>query len=174
MGKLLKPTWLINHYKYIDPAQLKKHGYSGVILDLDNTILPWNQEYPTDELADWIEMHKKAGTKIYLLSNNKQKRVAKVAESLDIDYQSFALKPSRRSFKKALDVLGLAKDEVLVIGDQIITDVLGANRLGIDCVLVKPLVKSDTPYTWVNRLIEKLLHNGLDINLKKDWGTTLE
>ena len=115
-----------------------------------------------------------AGVKIYILSNNKVERVAKVAEPLGIPYKAGALKPRRKNFQLALDALGTSQANTIMIGDQIMTDIIGANRAKMASILVKPIARNDNFYTWANRAIERLALKLVGIKRKGDWGDQLD
>lgn len=174
MKGLLTPTWTLNTPYDLKAADLLAHGIQGVIVDLDNTLLAWNVLDHTDELSQWILELRNSGVQAFLLSNNTTERVRRVAEPLDIPFQANALKPRRDKFKIAIDYMQLPKEEIVVIGDQIMTDVIGANRKGLRSILVKPIVKSDIIWSFVNRRLERLVFYWLGIDPTTDWGTTLD
>ena len=166
MKRYITPSWTINSVYDIQPQDLLKRGYEAAIIDLDNTV--------TEEMADWISRMTQAGVKIYILSNNKVERVAKVAEPLGIPYKAGALKPRRKNFQLALDALGTSQANTIMIGDQIMTDIIGANRAKMASILVKPIARNDNFYTWANRAIERLALKLVGIKRKGDWGDQLD
>ena len=100
-----------------------------------------------------------------------------MAEPLDLSYTANALKPFRPNFKAALALLaeqGVAPNQVVMIGDQVMTDVVGANRMGLPCILVKPIAKHDNIYTWLNRTLERQAMRWVGIDRLGDWGQTLD
>lgn len=151
------PTWMIERIYQLTPEQLKKHNIKGVITDLDNTLIAWNNPDGTPELRAWLSTMKEAGIPVVILSNNNQKRVARVANQLGVLYTADAKKPSRRGYKRALDKLGVQPDEAVIVGDQLMTDVFGGNRFGIRSILVMPLVETDMVWTLLNRRLEKII-----------------
>ena len=171
MKRYITPSWTINSVYDIQPQDLLKRGYEAAIIDLDNTVIAWNY---TEEMADWISRMTQAGVKIYILSNNKVERVAKVAEPLGIPYKAGALKPRRKNFQLALDALGTSQANTIMIGDQIMTDIIGANRAQMASILVKPIARNDNFYTWANRAIERLALKLVGIKRKGDWGDQLD
>jgi len=98
---------------------------------------------------------------VLLLRHNKEARVKHFAEPLGIPYIHKAKKPLRNAFYNALIQLGLRPNEVVMVGDQLLTDVMGANRLGLHTVLVKPVAQSDGLVTKLNRFIERRVFNDL-------------
>lgn len=155
------PTWMIERIYQLTPEQLAKHNVKGIIADLDNTLIAWNNPDGTPELRSWLKMMDEAGIPVVILSNNNYKRVKRVADQLGIQFSSAAKKPSRKGFRRAIDKLGLSNDEVVIVGDQLLTDVFGGNRLGIRSILVMPLVESDMVWTLLNRKIEKYIFKKL-------------
>ncbi|MBG9980911.1 YqeG family HAD IIIA-type phosphatase [Facklamia sp. DSM 111018] len=174
MKKFLTPTYLINSIYLIHPEDLKRRNIKGMIVDLDNTLIAWDQLDHTKELENWAQEFIQAGIQIFILSNNYNHRVERVVEPLDIPYKAGAFKPSRRNFKLAMEYMELERDEVVVIGDQIMTDVIGAKRLGLKVILVKPIVEHDSIYTIINRNIEKIALKIIGIDRKSDWGESIE
>ena len=134
---------------------LESLGIKCLIFDLDNTLMSIDDEYPSDKVCDLIKILKKK-FEIWILSNNSdRKRLDKVANVLKIDYISFALKPFSFGFKKVLKKTNYNPNEVCIIGDQIMTDILGGNKLGIYTVLLEPIGVKDLKITSINRILEK-------------------
>lgn len=174
MKKYVTPTWKINSIYSIRGADLSAHGYRAAVVDLDNTLLAWDVLEHSEEMAEWIADLEQAGISVYLLSNNNPGRVAKVADPLALPYTASALKPLSKSFKAAVDHLATPNENIVVIGDQIMTDVIGANRFGLDVILVKPIAQNDIIYTWFNRKLEALIMKIIGIDRIGDWGNSLE
>lgn len=136
--------------------KLYENGKKKILIDVDNTMLPYDLEYPTEEIKTLFNEVKKIGFEIVLLSNNNKIRVSKVASELNIDYFAKAYKPLKKGFKRALKKLKCEKDEVITIGDQLMTDVLGSNRCNLDAILVKAIKrKTEKWYTKLNRKREE-------------------
>ncbi|SEK29837.1 hypothetical protein SAMN04488700_2268 [Carnobacterium iners] len=165
MLNIFKPTWMIDAIYHLTPEQLKKQHIKAVLTDLDNTLIAWNNPDGTQELIEWIQVMKDAGIPVIVLSNNSAPRVKKVAQILDLEYVSRAIKPTVIGFKKAEAKLNLPKEDILMVGDQIMTDIWGANLAGIRTVLVKPIIDSDAWNTKLNRYMELHIMNYL---IKKD------
>ena len=175
MIKWLKPTWMVKSIYSITPAQLEKNNIKAVLTDLDNTLIAWNDPEATEESILWIENMKKNGIPVIILSNNSDKRVKVVAEHLGLDYIPRSLKPSRRGLRLAQEKLGLPKEQILMVGDQVMTDVLASNRFGVRNVLVKPILASDAWNTKLNRFIELNVMKALiQSNPNIKWGDSLE
>ena len=149
----------------VDIQDLLAQGRDSVLLDLDNTMLPWKDSHLPEETVVWIEEAKAAGLKVCIVSNTHYpRRLAQIAEQIEVPYVSRALKPRPYGFLKALDVLSTVPERAVVIGDQVLTDVWGGNRAGIFTILVDPLHPREFVGTKVSRLIER----GILCLLKRD------
>lgn len=150
-----KPTWLIERIYQIKPNDFRSQGFKAVLVDLDNTLIAWDNPNGTKELRDWLEEMSQAEIPVLVVSNNNAKRVSKAVEPFGIMFVSRAMKPFSLGIKRALKQLNLNKNEVVFIGDQLMTDIRAANRVGLKSILVRPLVESDAWNTKINRAREK-------------------
>src|SRR5699024_1650018 len=125
---LFLPNKHVNHIYDITPAFLQSKNIKGMIVDLDNTLLPWGMAHATEEVIEWLRKMKEASIQVTILSNNNADRVFIFAETLEAPFVSRAKKPVRRAFLKAQKMMNLNKEEIIVVGDQLLTDVLGGNR----------------------------------------------
>lgn len=135
---------------------LLEHNIKAVLLDIDNTLIDYDNNIIIG-LEKWVEDVKKHNIKLCILSNtNNKKKAEKMAKKLDIPYIYFAKKPFKFGFNRAKKVVNIEDSKnIAVIGDQILTDVLGANRCGMYSILVAPLKEKDIFVTKFNRIIEK-------------------
>lgn len=141
----------------IDYDELQKQGISALFFDLDNTIIGYDEAKLQKEHVELIQKLQKT-FKIVILSNTNFKRVSIALTDLDVPYIWYATKPLKRGFKKALKMIGVAKEKVMMIGDQLMTDVFGSNRVGLKAILVKSVKrKSDRKITKFNRKIENFV-----------------
>lgn len=159
MLELFLPKMQVNNVYELTPELLKKNLIKGIIVDLDNTLAAWNVAHPDEATIQWIEGMIKSDIKVVIFSNNNKKRVDKFVENLDVHSIPNANKPLSKQFKQAQKWLGLSEGEIAVIGDQLLTDILGGNRVGFFTILVTPLVQSDAAITTFNRQTEKLILN---------------
>ena len=120
----------------IDYRKLYQKGYRGLIFDIDNTLVPHGEDSTAQVDALFVHIHE-AGLKTLLLSNNDEERVLRFLKNIDSLYICDADKPNVRGYLQAVQMLGIRKEEALVIGDQVFTDILGANRSGLASILVK-------------------------------------
>jgi HAD superfamily phosphatase (TIGR01668 family) len=169
MLKQLVPNLQVSSIYDIDLDALEQQGIKGIITDLDNTLVAAEYPMATPELIRWLDTLQNRGFKVVVVSNNNQTRVSKFADPLNVPYIHRAKKPSNISFKKALKLLGLEREKVVVIGDQMFTDVLGGNRMGLYTILVIPIaIGEEGFFTKINRTMEKI---ALRWMRKKGWMT---
>jgi HAD superfamily phosphatase (TIGR01668 family) len=129
----------------------------GIILDLDNTVIGYGcNDIPPDVVA-WVAQARARGFKMVLLSNNFTERARRVSEELGVPAIAGALKPLPMGFLRALAILGTSKEQTIVVGDQLFTDVLGANLVGIRAILTRPIAPRDWLGTRVLRFFERLV-----------------
>jgi len=156
---LIYPKIYLENVRQITIEILNKNNIKALILDVDNTLIDFdkNMEEGTKE---WCEDLKKQGIKFCILSNsNKVEKVKKVAEELGIAYFYFGTKPFKRGFKKAINYLGENSENIAAVGDQIFTDIIGANRCKMYSILVKPIKEKDLLITKIKRPLENMIIN---------------
>lgn len=145
---------------YLDSAytvpyeQLRDKGFQGVIFDVDNTLVPHGA--PADRRAVRLFEHLRAlGMRTCLLSNNKEPRVKSFAGQVDSPYLYKGGKPGVRGYEKAMRIMGTARANTLFVGDQLFTDVYGANRASIFSILVKPVNPREEIQIVLKRFLER-------------------
>ena len=147
-GEYLDSTYVINFDK------LYNEGYKAVIFDVDNTLVPHGA--PADERAISLFAHlKELGYSCMLLSNNKEPRVKMFNDAVNVNYIYKANKPSPKNYRKAMEIMGTTTENTLFVGDQIFTDVMGANIAGIRTILVKPIHPKEEIQIVLKRIPEK-------------------
>lgn len=160
---LIKTYFMPNDYVQsvfqIDVEKLANSGFKGIITDLDNTLVGWDVKTPTKEIQEWFKKANDLGLTITIVSNNNEKRVSGFSKDLDVDFIFKARKPMGRAFKKAIQHMNIKPEETIVIGDQMLTDVLGGNNNGLYTIMVVPVKKTDGFLTRLNRIIERRLLN---------------
>lgn len=148
------PNMYQKNIKDINYKKLKKLGIKCLIFDLDNTIALIDQHVITDDTKRLL-MELKNDFQIIIISNNITKRVKSYADYLECDFVANAAKPLSKGYQKIKKKYGLKKEEMCMIGDQIVTDIYGGNHYGMFTILVDPLGKKDLKITSLNRFIEK-------------------
>ncbi|MDU4959779.1 MAG: YqeG family HAD IIIA-type phosphatase [Sporomusaceae bacterium] len=154
MLRLLCPRMMFNTVLEVDADRLRRQGIGGVVLDLDNTLLPWGGEAIAPEVSVWLRGLLAANMKAGFVSNNHTSRVSALAAQFAIPYAARALKPSGRGFRQVMAAMQLPPEQVAVIGDQLFTDILGGNRLGCWTIWVKPLSNHEFIGTKITRQLE--------------------
>lgn len=155
----LYPKAYLKNVKEITIEFLRNNNIKALILDVDNTLIDFNKKM-LDNVEKWCEELKLQGIKICILSNSdKKEKVEMVANKLKIPYIYFGMKPFKRGFKKALKILEEENKDTAVVGDQIFTDVIGANRCKMFSILVEPIDKKDLLITKIKRPIENFIIN---------------
>jgi uncharacterized protein len=137
---------------------LVEAGIETVLLDLDNTLVGWQRHDISKAVHEWIAALKQAGMKLCLVSNTRHgARLKALSAELDIPYVRRAWKPRKKGFLNAMKDLGAEPSKTIMIGDQMFTDVLGGNRLGIYTVMVRPMARREFFGTKISRAAEYLL-----------------
>lgn len=153
----LYPNVYLTNIKEITLELLNKNKIRGLILDVDNTLIDYDKNL-LEGAKEWCDNLKQNNIKICILSNtNKVKKVEKVAKILDLEYLYFAHKPNKKGFYKAQKLLGLKVEEIATVGDQVFTDVLGGNKVGMFTILTKPIDERDIIITKIKRPFEKIV-----------------
>lgn len=151
------PNAYFNKVEEITIEFLQRNKIKALILDIDNTLIDYNHVM-TESVEKWARDLKGQGVKLYIVSNtSKKKKVKKVAGKLDIPYVFFAKKPLKIGFKKAQKYLKENSENIAVVGDQIFTDVIGANRMHLFSILVKPIAEKDIFITKIKRPLENFV-----------------
>ncbi len=144
----------------IDYIKLQKKGIKCLLFDLDNTLIPVKTEEPTKkvkELFDELERD----FKVIIISNSGRKRLIPFKEGLNVDVAASSKKPFKTKYLKILEIYKYKEHEIAAIGDQLLTDVLGANRSGITSILVNPIGDYEKFCTKINRFFEKFVYSYL-------------
>lgn len=139
----------------IDVDSLKKLHITTIMTDLDNTLLPWNSDKYDLSLRKWLNQMAKNNIEVMVVTNNSYERTEKAVEQLPVSIVARAVKPLPFTIMRHLRENGINKENVLFVGDQVMTDVLAGNGAGLKTVLVKPLVNTDAKKTRVNRFFER-------------------
>ena len=150
------PKDYVNSTYEIDFEALYRKGYRSIIFDIDNTLVPHGA--PADERAiALIKRLKKIGYQITMLSNNKEPRVKMFCDVVSLPYIYKAGKPNQEKYRLEMQQMGTNKKNTLFVGDQIFTDVWGANKAGIYSILVKPIHPKEEIQIVLKRILEKVV-----------------
>lgn len=141
--------YTINYHKLID------RGIKCLLFDLDNTCIPYTEKEPTKELKILFDKLKDLGFKIIIFSNSPKKRLEPFKKNLNVDCCAKAGKPRKKKFIKILTLYNLNLSDVAIIGDQLVTDIYGGNKVGITTIFVNKISNIDMPFTKFYRYIER-------------------
>ena len=156
MRHMLYPDEYMDSTYAIDFKKLYKDGYRGILFDIDNTLVPHGA--PADEraIALFKEL-KQIGFTTCLISNNKEPRVKSFCDKVDSDYIFKAGKPKCFGYEKAMERMGTDRSNTLFVGDQIFTDIYGANRTGIRTIMVRYIHPKEEIQIVLKRKLEKIV-----------------
>ena len=155
---LFRPKEIIQRFDSFDINKYRELGFNAILVDIDNTIAYPDKEISASlEAINFINSLKENGFKVILMSNNTRRRVKPYADSLNIDFNYWSFKPLPFSYLYIIYKYNLDRKKVISFGDQLITDCLGANLVGIYPIYVKQLVPEDTRMTRINRLLERFI-----------------
>ena len=154
LANLLQPSLILGGpVTLITPAILSQYALEGLILDVDETLVPWQNADVSPALSEWVDQMRTCTSSLWLVSNNlSQPRISHIAKSLNLPYILGAGKPSKRKLKLAIEQMNLPTTNVAMVGDRLFTDILGGNRLGLFTILVEPMLEeteqSDRSLSW--------------------------
>ncbi|MCL2212380.1 MAG: YqeG family HAD IIIA-type phosphatase [Oscillospiraceae bacterium] len=166
MKKLFQPTNYYNDISSIPADYFVKRGIEGVICDIDNTLINYDETHPTPEAMQFLNSLKEQGIKVVLASNNTKNRVKTFNSDLGLPAYANSTKPlSRRVFTRAMKIMGTTRDNTAVIGDQVFTDVLGTKFCGIKhVILVRPIKPASNIFSRTKRGAEQWFLKGFTNN----------
>lgn len=151
------PDIYVKSIYYIDYEKLKERGIKCLLFDLDNTLAPLSIKKPNKKLKELILKLKNLGFKIIIFSNNGKTRLKPFKEELEVDCAFSCKKPMKKKFNLILNEYKYIVSEVAIIGDNLMTDILGGNKVGITTILVNPISNKETPQAKISRLCEKII-----------------
>lgn len=154
MDKLIPDMYQKSIY-HINYEKLKDSGIKCLLFDLDNTCVPTKEKNPNKKLIEKFEKLKDLGFKIIIFSNAGRKRLEPFKKALDVDCSYSSRKPLSGKFNKIIKKFGYDLSETAIIGDQLFTDILGGNKVGIKTILINPMSSYDLPITKISRMLER-------------------
>jgi uncharacterized protein len=157
MIKKMRPDRVVTAIEMIDLPQLKQSGIKALIIDIDNTLTPHHKDVILDSKLEWLKQAKAQGFFVLLLSNNRIKRIKSITASYGLEGYGFAFKPFSPYYRRILDSGGFSPNEVCCIGDQLLTDILGAKLNGMASIYVEPISPRDIIFSRFSRWLEKRL-----------------
>ncbi len=151
------PDIYCDSIRHIDLSMLKNRGIRGLILDIDNTLVPMHSADADENAITWIAELKEKGFKVCILSNAAEKRVLRFNREISVQAIHRAYKPSGRAFLRAAEKMELEPENIAVVGDQIFTDIHGGNKANMLTILVKPIDKKEILFVRLKRWPEKYI-----------------
>ncbi len=155
MKSIFFPRIYVSGIKDITDQLLKQNNIKGLILDIDNTLVPNHVADADESSVKWIGKMKDSGYKLCIVSNAAKKRVIRFNDKIKLDAIHRAMKPATAAFKRAGRVMELESSSIAVIGDQIFTDIYGGNRAGMFTILVNPIDSQEGSLVKFKRIFEK-------------------
>ncbi len=160
---LLKPDIKLKRVTDITLDMLKKRNIKALILDVDNTLSTHHGQVLTDGLGEWLDTMRQNGILMTVLSNSTTKRLTPFAYKIGLDFISLGLKPLPFGYLRALKRLGTKRQETAIVGDQIFTDTLGGNIVGLNTILLTPIKPETSLRFRTKRRVERWLIKKLNI-----------
>lgn len=154
---MVKPEKILKRICEITPELLIEENIQGILVDMDNTLLPWHEDKVSDESKKWIVNMQKSGIKICIITNSGIDRTRTVMKDVGVKFIHTALKPLPFNFIRGRKILGVPKKNICVIGDQLVTDVLGAKIAGLKSILVEPMSQKEHRATHFTRFLERVV-----------------
>ena len=155
MPKLMLPDYIFRAFSDITPEFLTNIGIKALLIDIDNTLEPYENPMPGADLLAWFNSLEKAGIKVAFVSNNNAKRVELFNKNLGFPAYFKAGKPFKKNVLRALSDMGVSADKAILMGDQVFTDVWAARNSGLRAILLPPIKDKRDILTRSKRALEK-------------------
>ena len=149
------PDFRFERFNDATPEFLTELGVKGVILDIDNTLEPYENPEPGEQVLSWLSSLSEAGIKTAIVSNNNWERVVKFNENIGMPAYAKGKKPFKKNLLRAMADMGTTVENTVLMGDQVFTDVWAAHNAGIKAILVPPIKDKTDPFTKFKRVLEK-------------------
>lgn len=153
----MKPHLMYSKIYDITPEVIQANNIKGLMIDMDNTILPWEDTNISEQAHTWIQGLIDSGIRVCIITNSGYIRARQVMGETDYVYIHRALKPLPFNFTKARKLLGTKRDETFVVGDQLMTDFIGSKLSGHKCILVEPMSQTEHRATRFSRFVERAI-----------------
>lgn len=155
MAFSLIPQGFYPSFTALEPAALAAKGVKLVLADLDNTLVPYKVPAPNEQVVAWKNALEAQGIQLFILSNSRKPgRAQRFAEALGVPFQGHSGKPKKQGYLTAMERMGAKPSETVMVGDQIFTDILGANNAGVTPLLVRPIRLAGNPGRYVRYAVE--------------------
>lgn len=137
------PKIILPQLTDLSPELLISHGITSLLMDFDNTIVPYTTDVPTERMTAWLQEMQRSGIFLCVVSNSRKQRVVRFCETYDLACVTHSRKPFQKGIRRALHRYDLQPEQTALVGDQIFTDVLGANCGGLTSILITPIQLSN-------------------------------
>ena len=151
----LTPTYMFGHYYEITPAFLQSIGVHALLIDIDNTLAPYEQPDPDDRIRAWFASLQENGIRAALVSNNHRPRVEQFNRTLGLTAFWDSGKPKKKTLLLAMKTLGVSKAETAMLGDQLLTDAYAGKHIGLPALIVPPIKDKTNPFFRFKRWCER-------------------
>ena len=151
----LTPTYMFGHYYEVTPEFLSERGIRALLIDIDNTLAPYEQPDPDDRIRAWFAALEQNGIKAALVSNNHPPRVERFNSTLGLLAYADSGKPSKKTLLKAMEALGVGLEETAMLGDQLLTDSYAGRHVGLPSIIVPPINDKKNLFFRFKRLCER-------------------
>ncbi len=168
MNSCLAPDYFFYHYYDITASFLEQNAIECLLMDIDNTLAPYEQDEPDERMLEWFGMLSENNIKVALVSNNNEERVTKFIQKLGVLAFFDAHKPSAEFYISAMKMLKVPKCRTAVLGDQLLTDAMAGRNLGVRVIIVPPINDKKNAFFKFKRALEKPImkkyfkENGID------------
>lgn len=157
MNRFLWPDRLFDTLEDVTPELLRSMDITSLVIDLDNTLVPPHTDRPTQESLAWLSRQEEAGIRVFLVSNNTEERVNAFCEGTTLPHLHRGAKPLPFGITRARRMMDADRKNCALLGDQILTDVLGARLSGIRMLMVKPMVMETGTFFRMKRAFERFV-----------------
>lgn len=155
LSYLLTPDYMFRTFDEVTPEFLTSIGISALLIDIDNTLAPYEQDIPDERIVAWFDSLRAHGIKAALISNNHPPRVELFNQSLGLPAYPDSGKPKSRALLAAMAEMGSTRENTAGLGDQLLTDALAAHRLDLISIIVPPIKDKTTPFFRFKRWLER-------------------
>lgn len=151
----LTPDYMFGTYREITPEFLKSVGIGALLIDVDNTLAPYEQPDADEEIVGWFNALRENGIRAALVSNNHRERIERFNRNLGLPAFPDSHKPRRKGLERAMKAIGAAPEECAVLGDQLLTDAYAGKHIGLPAIIVPPIRDKKNLFFRFKRLCER-------------------
>ena len=155
MKDFLTPDYMFGTFEEVTPAFLQSIGVRALLIDIDNTLAPYEEPDPDERILDWFRELEKAGIRASLVSNNHAPRVEKFNRTLGLDAYPDSHKPKRGTLETAMKRMGVTHAETAMLGDQLLTDAYAGKHIGLVAITVPPIKDKTNLFFRAKRFLER-------------------